>query len=65
MKILKFKKQSKDKYMLYLDDNSKITLYEDVIIKNNFSFFNSKKNKLFISCYYLYLAIIDFYNFIK
>ena len=35
MKILKFKKQSKDKYMLYLDDNSKITLYEDVIIKNN------------------------------
>ena len=35
MKILKFKKQSKDKYKLYLDDNSDITLYEDVIIKNN------------------------------
>ena len=35
MKILKFKKQSKDKYKLYLDDNSEITLYEDVIIKNN------------------------------
>lgn len=35
MKILKFKKQSKDKYKLYLSDNSEITLYEDVIIKNN------------------------------
>mgnify|MGYP002621157018 CR=1 FL=1 len=35
MRILKFKKQSKDKYKLYLDDNSDITLYEDVIIKNN------------------------------
>ena len=35
MKILKFKKQSKDKYKLYFDDNSEITLYEDVIIKNN------------------------------
>lgn len=35
MKILKFKKQSKDKYKLYLDNNSDITLYEDVIIKNN------------------------------
>ena len=32
MKILKFKKQSKDKYMLYLDDNSKITLSEDIFL---------------------------------
>lgn len=35
MKIIKFKKTSKDKYKLYLENNSTIDLYEDVIIKNN------------------------------
>lgn len=35
MKILKFKKISKGKYKLLLDNNTSITLYEDVIIKNN------------------------------
>ena len=35
MKILKFKKTSKDKYKLFLDNNEVITLYEDVIIDNN------------------------------
>lgn len=35
MKILKFKKKSKDKYELYLENNKTILLYEDVIIKNN------------------------------
>lgn len=35
MKILKFKKTSKDKYKLLLDNNESITLYEDVIINNN------------------------------
>lgn len=35
MKILKLKKESKDKYKLFLDNNESITLYEDVIIKNN------------------------------
>lgn len=34
MKILKFKKISKDKYKLLLDNNESITLYEDVIINN-------------------------------
>lgn len=35
MKILKFKKTSKDKYKVYLDDDTTINLYEDVIINNN------------------------------
>ena len=35
MKIIKFKKTSKDKYKVYLDDNTTISLYEDVIINNN------------------------------
>ena len=35
MKILKFKKEGKDKYKLFLDNNESISLYEDVIIKNN------------------------------
>ena len=35
MKIVKFKKMSKDKYKVYFDDNSSINLYEDVIINNN------------------------------
>lgn len=35
MKILKFKKISKNKYKLFLDNNESITLYEDVIINNN------------------------------
>ena len=35
MKILKFKKTSKDKYKLFLDNNEVITLYEDVIIDND------------------------------
>ena len=35
MKILKFKKVSKNKYKIFLDNDSNITLYEDVIINNN------------------------------
>lgn len=35
MKILKFKKTSKDKYKLYLDNGDVISLYEDVIVNNN------------------------------
>lgn len=34
MKIEKYKKQGKGKYKITLEDNSEITLYEDVIIKN-------------------------------
>ncbi len=35
MRIISFKKTSKDKYKLLLDNNESITLYEDVIINNN------------------------------
>ena len=35
MKIIKFKKLSKDKYKVYLEDGTNINLYEDVIINNN------------------------------
>lgn len=35
MEITKFKKKNKDQYELYLDNNQKINVYEDVIIKNN------------------------------
>lgn len=35
MKILKFKRISKGKYRLLLDNNENLTLYEDVIINNN------------------------------
>ncbi len=35
MKIISFKKTSKDKYKILLDNNESITLYEDVIINNN------------------------------
>lgn len=35
MKILKFKKVSKNKYKLFLDNDESITLYEEIIIKNN------------------------------
>jgi len=46
MKILKFKKTSKDKYKLLLDNNESITLYEDVIIKNNLLLTKEVDNKL-------------------
>lgn len=35
MKIKKFKQLTNGKYRVYLEDNSTITLYEDVIINNN------------------------------
>lgn len=35
MQIIKYKKKNKDQYELFLDNNQKIVLYEDVIIKNN------------------------------
>ena len=35
LKILKYKKNGKDKYKLYLDNNEEIEVYEDVIIKND------------------------------
>ena len=35
MKILKFKKTINDKYKIALDNNTTISLYEDVIINNN------------------------------
>ncbi|MEG2620893.1 MAG: RecX family transcriptional regulator [Bacilli bacterium] len=35
MKILKFKKVSKAKYKVYLDNGDVISLYEDVIVNNN------------------------------
>lgn len=38
MKIIKFKKISKGKYKVYLDDGSIISLYEDVIVNNNLLF---------------------------
>ena len=34
MNILKYKKVGKNKYKLYLSDNKKIILYEDIILKN-------------------------------
>ena len=35
MKIIKFKKTSKDKYKLYLDNGESLSLFEDVIVNNN------------------------------
>ncbi len=35
MKILKFKKISKDKYKIYLNNGDEITLFDEVIINNN------------------------------
>ena len=35
MRIVKFKKVSNDKYKLYLDNGDIISLFEDVIVKNN------------------------------
>ena len=35
MKIIKFKKVPRGKYKIFFDNNSDITLYEDVIINNN------------------------------
>lgn len=35
MKIIKFKKSGKDKYKVFLENNEVITLYEEVILKNN------------------------------
>jgi len=35
MKIIKYEKKGNDKYRIYLENNIKIDLYEDVIIKNN------------------------------
>ena len=35
MKIIKYKKQSKGKYKIYLDNDNSIVLYEDVILKYN------------------------------
>jgi len=35
MKITKYVKKSKDKYILYLDNGEIIDIYEDVIVKNN------------------------------
>ncbi len=46
MKILKFKKISKDKYKLFLDNNESITLYEDVIINNNLLLSKELDNEL-------------------
>ncbi len=46
MKILKFKKASKDKYKLFFDNNECITLYEDVIINNNLLISKEVDNKL-------------------
>lgn len=46
MKILKFKKTSKDKYKLFLDNNESITLYEDVIINNNLLLSKEVDNEL-------------------
>ena len=35
MKIIKYEKKSNGKYLLYLDNNEKVELYEDTILKNN------------------------------
>ena len=35
MKILKYKKIQKNKYKVYLEDNTVLTLHEDIIIKYN------------------------------
>lgn len=35
MKITKFKKNGKDKYKVFLENNEIVTLYEEVILKNN------------------------------
>lgn len=41
MKIIKFKKISNDKYKLYLDNGDVISLFEEVIVKNNLLIRNS------------------------
>lgn len=45
MKILKFKKISKDKYKIYLDNGDVITLFEDVIVNNNLLFIKDINDK--------------------
>ena len=35
MKIIKYKKESNEKYKLYLDDGTTVDTYEEVILKNN------------------------------
>ena len=35
MKIIKYEKKGNDQYKIYLENNQTISLYEDVIIKNN------------------------------
>ncbi len=35
MKVIKFKKKNKDEYEIFLDNNTKLTVYDEVIIKNN------------------------------
>ncbi len=46
MKIIKYKKKSKDKYEVLLEDGKKITLYEDVIVSNNLLFNKNISNDL-------------------
>lgn len=46
MKITKFKKISKGKYKILLDNNESLTLYEDVIINNNLLLSKEVDNKL-------------------
>ena len=35
MKILKYEKKRDNRYIIYLDNNTNITLYDDVILSNN------------------------------
>ena len=62
MKILKFKKQSKDKYKLYLDNNSDITLYEDVIIKNNLLITKEISDELYLTPRYVRRVVQKYYK---
>ena len=68
MKILKYKKVSKNKYKIFLDNDSNITLYEDVIINNNLlikkevsseELFNIEKENNNISTYEIALNYIE------
>ena len=38
MKIIKYEKKGDNKYQIYLEDNKKITVHEDVILKNKLLF---------------------------
>lgn len=46
MKIIKYEKKANNKYKIYLENNTTISLYEDVILKNNLLYKKEIDNEL-------------------